>query len=101
MRYYRPARGGKNTDIDELNSLQKAILVSFCKSTKGSKSAHLPTPYFMNKPQIRGHKAERGLRELVALGYMKKHPTRGETTYELDDRGFDVCRKLREQRKTL
>jgi predicted transcriptional regulator len=55
----------------------------------------------MNKPQIQGHKADRALRELVALGYMKKHPTRGETTYELDDRGFEVCRILRDLRKNL
>ena len=101
MIYYRSSGGGKSTDIDELNSLQKAILVSFCKSAKGSKSAHWPTPYFMNKPQIQGRKAERALRELVALGYMKKHPTSGETTYELDDRGFEVCRELRDLRKNL
>jgi predicted transcriptional regulator len=55
----------------------------------------------MNKPQIQGRKAERALRELVALGYMKKHPTSGETTYELDDRGFEVCRELRDLRKNL
>ncbi len=91
----------RESDIEELDGIQKAILVSLCTKTKGSKEAHLPKPYFMNKPQIQGHKADRALRELIALGYIKKHPTGGETTYELDKRGFEACRKIREQRKAI
>ncbi|MGA9100238.1 MAG: hypothetical protein WB392_15050 [Methanotrichaceae archaeon] len=90
---------GAVSDIDELDSIQKAILVSLCSKTKGSKGAHLPKPHFMNKPQIQGRKADRALRELIGLGYIKVHPTGGETTYELNDRGFEVCREIREQRK--
>jgi hypothetical protein len=82
-----------------MNEIQKAILVNLCSKTKGSKGSHLPKPYFMNKPQTQGRKADRALRELIALGYIKKHPTGGETTYELDERGFEACRKIREQRK--
>ncbi len=90
---------GKVSDVEELNAIQKAILVNLCSKTKGSKGSHLPKPYFMNKPQTQGRKADRALRELIALGYIKKHPTGGETTYELDERGFEACRKIREQRK--
>jgi predicted transcriptional regulator len=86
-------------DIEELDGIQKAILVSLCSKTKGSKGAHLPKHHFMTKPQIQGRKADRALRELVALGYVKKHPTGGETPYELNDRGFEACRELRERRK--
>lgn len=86
-------------NIEDLNDIQKAILVSLCSKTKGSKEAHLPKPAFMNKPQIKGHKADKALRELIGLGYIRKHPTGGETTYELDGRGFDVCREIRERRK--
>jgi hypothetical protein len=93
--------GDRVEDIEELNDIQKAILVGLCLKTKGSKKAHLPKQAFMNKPQTKGKKADRALRELVAFGYIKRHPTGGETTYELDDSGFDVCRKLREQRRTL
>lgn len=91
--------GGNSSDIEELDGIQKAILVSLCSKTKGGKGVHLPKPHFMNKPQIQGRKADRALRELIGLGYIKVHPTGGETTYELDDRGFDVCRMIREQRK--
>ena len=61
----------------------------------------MPKQAFMKKPQLQGRKADRALRELVALGYMKRHPTGGETTYELDERGFRVCRMLRDQRRNL
>jgi predicted transcriptional regulator len=87
------------TGTEELDDIQKAILVNLCIKTKGSKGAHLPKPYFMNKPQIQGRKADRALRELIALGYIKKHPTGGETTYELDERGFEACNRIKEQRK--
>jgi hypothetical protein len=90
---------GAVSDIEELDNIQKAILVNLCSKTKGSKGAHLPKPYFMNKPQTQGRKADRALRELIALGYIKKHPTGGETTYELDERGFEACQKIREQRR--
>jgi hypothetical protein len=89
---------GAVSDIEVLDNLQKAILVNLCSKTKGSKGSHLPKPYFMNKPQIQGRKADKALRELIALGYIKKHPTGSETTYELDERGFEACRKIRELR---
>lgn len=86
-------------NTEDIDKLQKAILANLCMKTKGSKGAHLPEPYFMNKPQFQGRKGSRALRELVALGYIKVHPTGGETTYELDERGFKVCRELQEQRR--
>jgi predicted transcriptional regulator len=95
----RCEREGAISYIEVLDNIQKAILVNLCSKTKGSKGSHLPKPYFMNKPQIQGRKADKALRELIALGYIKKHPTGSETTYELDERGFETCRKIREQRK--
>ena len=56
-------------------------------------------PYFINKPQTQGRKADRALRELIALGYKRMHPTGGKTTYELNERGFEACLKIIEQRK--
>lgn len=86
-------------DIGDLNKIQMAILVSLCTATDGGKGSHVPKPYFMKKPQLQGHKADRALRELIALNYVIKHPTGHETTYGLDERGLEVCRKLKELRK--
>lgn len=55
----------------------------------------------MSKPTLQGHKADKALRDLIALNYILKHPTGGEMTYSLDERGLEVCRKLREDLKTL
>ena len=41
----------------------------------------------INRSQLQGHKASRDLHELIALKHLWSHPTRGETTYELDDKG--------------
>jgi len=52
----------------------------------------LPKPYFiMNKSQTQRCKADWALRELIAPGYIKKHPTGCETKYELDERGFETA----------
>ena len=38
---------------------------------------------------------------LVALNYIIRHPTSGGETFALDDRGLEMCRKLRKQMKAL
>jgi hypothetical protein len=55
----------------------------------------------MNRPRLQGRKAERALRDLVAFNYILKHPTGGEMTYALDERGLEECRKLRDKLRTL
>lgn len=55
----------------------------------------------MGKPELKGRKAEKALRDLIALNYVLKHPTGGEMTYAIDERGLEECRKMRERLKTL
>jgi len=61
----------------------------------------VPKTYFMSRPELQVRKAEKALRDLVALNYVLKHPTGGEMTYAIDERGLDECRKLRERLKAL
>jgi len=88
-------------DDIQLTDIQKLILYSLCRATQGSRDAHVPKPYFMNRPRLQGRKAERALRDLVAFNYILKHPTGGEMTYALDERGLEECRKLRDKLRTL
>jgi len=93
--------GDNLAETESLTELQKAILVSLCKATGGSKKAHLPEAYFLNKPQFRTSQAKRAFKELISLGYIKKHPTRGETTYELTEESFIICKELRDLARSL
>ena len=87
--------------INELTELETAVLVSICKATDGSKSAHVPKQYFMKKFQNQSTLAKRALHNLISSGYVIKHPTGGEMTYELTQRGFEVCKAIRDQLRNL
>ena len=87
--------------IIDLTDIQRLILHNLCRATQGSKGAHVPKTYFMSKPALQDHKAKKALRDLVALNYVLQHPTGGGMTYALDERGLEVCRKLREELKRL
>jgi hypothetical protein len=89
--------------LDELDGAKKVstyeqlVLTSICRATNISKSAHVPKPYFMKKFQADKHQkkaAEKAFRSLLARGYVRQHPTRGEMTYELTNTGLDLCREI-------
>lgn len=82
---------------DELNQLDIAILVSICKATNVSKSAHVPIQYFIKKFQNKMKMAKRSLHKLISLGYVSRHPTGGEMTYELTQKGLVACMEIKEQ----
>ncbi|MCJ7443896.1 MAG: hypothetical protein MUO26_05105 [Methanotrichaceae archaeon] len=80
-----------------ISEFEKLVLISICKATNTSKSAHNPKPYFMKKFQNNKHQrkaAERALLSLIARGYVSKHPTRGEMTYGLTGDGLAICREI-------
>lgn len=77
--------------------IERLVLTSICRATKISKSAHVPKPYFMKKFQADKHQkkaADKALLFLIARGYVRQHPTKGEMTYELTNAGLDLCREI-------
>lgn len=86
---------------EELSQLEIAVLASICKATNVSKSAHVPAQYFMKKFPNQVKMAKRSLHRLISLGYVAKHPTGGEMTYELTQSGLVACRAIKEQLKSL
>lgn len=87
--------------VDELSQLEIAVLVRICSATHGSKTAHVPAQYFMKKFKNRMKMAKRSLHNLISLGYVAKHPTGGEMTYELTQHGLLACMKIKEQTRVL
>jgi predicted transcriptional regulator len=81
------------------DGLEAAVLISICKATKTSKSAHVPEKSFARRIHDGGRLIKKALRELVREGYLRMHPTRGEMTYELTNEGLAFCRELARQSK--
>ena len=80
-----------------LSLYEELVLTSICRATRISKSSHVPRPYFMKKFQNNKHErkeAENALLSLLAGGYVHQHPTRGEMTYQLSDKGLHTCREI-------
>ncbi len=40
--------------------------------------------------------AEKALKSLIAGGYVYPHPTSGETTYQMTEAGWRICREMKE-----
>jgi hypothetical protein len=80
-----------------IGTIELLVLTGICRATKISKSAHVPKPYFMKKFQADKHQkkaADKALLFLIARGYVRQHPTKGEMTYELTSAGLDLCREI-------
>ena len=85
-----------------IGEFERLVLISICRATKESKSAHVPRQYFMKKFQADKHQkknAEKSLQSLIVRGYVVLHPTRGEMTYQLTDEGLRVCREVSSHRR--
>jgi len=83
-----------------LGDFERRVLASICKAADGSKSAHVPRPYFMKTFQENKHQmkqAEKALKSLIIRGYIYPHPTRDEMTYQMTQMGWEECRKMKEQ----
>jgi CTP-dependent riboflavin kinase len=81
-----------------IGEFERLVLISICKATGGSKSAHVPRQYFMKKFQENRHQkkqAEKALKSLIARGYVYPHPTARETIYQMTDAGLEICRQLK------
>jgi Mn-dependent DtxR family transcriptional regulator len=76
------------------DGFEAAVLISICKATKTSKSAHVPERSFARRIPNEGRLVKKALRELIREGYVSMHPTRGEMTYELTNEGLAFCREM-------
>jgi len=81
------------------DGFEALVLISICKAVRMSKSAHVPEQSFMRKFPGKGGIVKKALRVLIREGYVQRHPTGSEMTFELTDSGWDLCRSLREESK--
>jgi DNA-binding transcriptional regulator PaaX len=80
-----------------LTDFERDILVKLCQETSMAKSAHLSEHVLVHRFPNLGHRVRRALSKLISKGYVARHPTRNEMTYQLTDIGREECREMKEE----
>lgn len=77
----------------ELTSFQMAVLLALAEACNYSEHAHPPIQAIERrfKPHLRGD-VKRNLKRLCSKGYASKHPTGGETTYNITSEGLRIAK---------
>ncbi|HPE52225.1 MULTISPECIES: hypothetical protein [Methanothrix] len=80
-----------------ITDFERAILVKLCQETGMAKAAHLPEHVLVRRFPNLGHRVKKALGKLVSKGYVARHPTRNEMTYQLTELGIEECRQMKER----
>ncbi len=80
-----------------ITDFERAVLVKLCQETNMAKAAHLPEHVLVHRFPNLGHRVRKALNKLASKGYVARHPTRNEMTYQLTDFGIDECRRMKEK----
>ncbi len=59
-----------------------------------SKSSHVPEHAFVNRFPNAKH-AKKALNKLVTRGYVARHPTGSEMTYQMTQLGWEECKRMK------
>lgn len=77
-----------------MTRIERLVLAKICIATEGSKSAHVPEHTFIKKFQdVKA--ARKALKKLVSGGYVARHPTAGEMTFQMTQNGWEECRRMK------
>lgn len=80
-----------------ITDFERDILVKLCQATNTAKAAHVPEHVLVRRFPNLGHRVRKALSKLISKGYVARHPTRNEMTYQLTEIGWEECRKLKEE----
>ncbi|MFG1546169.1 MAG: hypothetical protein AAE976_06690 [Thermoplasmataceae archaeon] len=91
-----------NEDIlSDLKEFDKAVMVAMCDAVNYSKSAHVPEGTVCRKFQsdLQGEAKKVLKKGLKKKGFITLHPTGGNPTYQLTDKGFRACQIIKDEIK--
>jgi hypothetical protein len=80
-----------------ITDLERTLLAKLCQETGMAKAAHLPEHVLVRRFPNLGHMVKKALGKLVSKGYVARHPTRNEMTYQLPELGIEECRRMKER----
>ena len=75
-------------ELEDLNAIERSILLSCCDANKFSLGSHVPIEAIKRKTKINPKDVKRILKTLVSNCFISKHPTRGAMTYQLTKKGM-------------
>ncbi len=88
-------------EFEDLTQIELRILVRFCEANNYSLSSHVPIEAVNlklkgeNSKYIRHKYIRRAIEELRASGFIVKHPTGRQTTYNISKKGLRAGTILR------
>ncbi|WP_348304740.1 hypothetical protein [Methanothrix sp.] len=69
----------------------------FKNATPDTKVAPLPKHFLVSRFPNLGHRVKKALGKLVSKGYVARHLTRNEMTYQFKELGIEECRRMKER----
>ncbi len=87
-------------NFEDLNSIDKAVLVACGIALNGSLSAHVTKQCIMKKvsKNLNPKHKKKSFDKLLSKGLIRKHPTGRSTTYELTREGRDMYFKMQKDK---
>ncbi len=77
-----------------LRDFERQVLAEICKANNMSKSSHVSEHSFVKRFTNAKH-AKKALGKLVTQGYVARHPTGHEMTYQMTQLGWEECRRMK------
>ncbi|MCL5782794.1 MAG: hypothetical protein M1476_02655 [Candidatus Thermoplasmatota archaeon] len=83
----------------ELEEFEKAVLIAMCDAVNYSKAGHVPegTVCRKFKSDLHGDVKTVLKKKLKKDGYIVRHPTGSNNTYQLTDKGFRACQIINDK----
>ncbi|MHA1195764.1 MAG: hypothetical protein ACTSRH_04420 [Promethearchaeota archaeon] len=82
-------------ELEDLTDVEKAVLVVACKKLNGSTNCHQTRQRILKGVQnVRPRLKNKAFQSLVSNGFLREHPTKGSTTYNLTQKGLISAYKL-------
>lgn len=84
-------------ELEDLDDIDKAILLACCDANKFSLKCHVSIPVILKKLENRlAPYFKKRFKKLCSDGFMVKHPVGHKTTYNLSKKGLKAGNQLKD-----
>ncbi|HSD56893.1 MAG TPA: hypothetical protein VLB04_01830 [Methanotrichaceae archaeon] len=80
-----------------LREFELIVLQQVCRELHMSKVRHVSDHAIVKRFPGAEREARKALKKLITQGYVGRHPTGGEMTYQMTELGWDTCKKMQKE----